>query len=304
MANNFVCKITIPKALELKNLFVASGWEIDQPQYTNFRAKQGKRSCTVYKSGKLLVVGKEFQKVVNDFVAIVIPVATPEKADKVDLESFRPHAGIDESGKGDFFGPLVTACVFVNEALFPKLKAIGVQDSKNIKNDKKVIKIADEIKRLVGASAYNVLTLRNEKYNELYNKFGNLNKLLAWCHATVLENVLEATPSCQMAISDQFAASKSVVQRALKPLGQKIELIQMTKAESDIAVAAASILARAEFVNQMKTLSLQMKLSTDLPKGASARTKEVAKQIYQSGGEDLLGSCTKRHFKTFNESCC
>jgi len=303
MANNFVCKITKPKALELKNLFIASGWQIDQPQYTNFRARQAKHSCTVYNSGKLLVVGKEFQKVVDDFVALIIPVESPEKAVEVELETFRPHAGIDESGKGDFFGPLVTACVFVDEPLLVKLKAIGVQDSKNIKNDKKVVTIADEIKRLVGANAYNVLTLRNEKYNELYHKFGNLNKLLAWCHATVLENVLETTPSCKMAISDQFAASKSVVQRALKPLGQKIELIQMTKAESDVAVAAASILARAEFVNQMKTLSLQLKLSTDLPKGASAKTKEVAKQIFQRGGEELLRTCTKSHFKTFEESC-
>jgi ribonuclease HIII len=303
MATNFVCKISPQKAEELKKLFIASGWKIDQPQYTQFRAKEGKLACTVYQSGKLLVVGKEFQKVVTDFVSLIIPIEAPKPITPQEISHFEPHAGIDESGKGDFFGPLVTACAFVDQLTLAKLKEIGVQDSKNIKNDKKVVKIADEIKRIIGADSYSILILRNEKYNELYAKFGNLNKLLAWCHATVLENVLETTPSCKMAISDQFAASKSVVQRALKSMGQQIKLIQMTKAEQDVAVAAASILARAGFVEEMKKLSLRLRLSYDLPKGASARTKEIGREIYKQRGEATLRCCSKTHFKTFQEAC-
>ncbi len=302
MANNFVCTITVEKARELKALFTASGWKIDQPQYTNFKAKQGKLSCTVYNSGKLVVMGKEFQSVVRDFVALIIPVESPEEVAEVEALEFVPHAGIDESGKGDFFGPLVTACVYVNDDTLPKLKAAGVQDSKNIKSDQKIIQIASDIKRITG-NANEVLVLKNEKYNSLYATIGNLNKLLAWCHATVLENVLERVPECKQAISDQFASSKNVVLQALKERGQKIELIQMTKAERDVAVAAASILARARFVEEMKMMSLELQLTTDLPKGVSKRTKEVARQLFLQGDRALLAKYSKRHFKTFEEIC-
>lgn len=300
--DRFVGEISAQKAGELKKLFEVSGWEIKFPQYTVFQAKGKGASCTAYNSGKIVVQGKETRTILDQFIALIAPdIVSPAEAQEVCVidEPFVPHIGIDESGKGDYFGPLVTASVFVDETSREKLIKLGVQDSKNIKNDKKILVMATEIKRIC-YNSWSLITLNNSKYNELYDRIGNLNKLLAWCHATVLENCLEKQPDCKMAISDQFAKSKQTVISQLKTRGQAINLIQKTKAESDIAVAAASIIARAEFVSQMQKLSLELRLTENLPKGASAKVKEVAKNLYSTIGDDIFGY-VKKHFKTTNE---
>ncbi len=290
-------KVTSEQADNLRKLFLVSGWTVDQPQYTQFRAKEGKRSCTVYNSGKLLVQGKETQMILDQFVSIVIPIELEPEVEEVSAD-YIDHIGIDESGKGDFFGPLVTAAVFVDISQVDELIALGVKDSKVIKSDKEVLRIAAKIRK---TCSYDLLKLDNTTYNNLYSKIGNLNKLLAWCHATVLENLLEKNPNCEMAISDQFAASKRTLQMALKERGKKINLIQMTKAESDIAVAAASIIARAEFVSSMKKMSLAMHSATAVPKGASAKVKQFATDFAQKHGKSELSKYAKTHFKTYAE---
>jgi ribonuclease HIII len=213
-------------------------------------------------------------------------------------EMFQPHLGIDESGKGDFFGPLVIAGVFTEGDLAHRLIELGVKDSKLITSDKKALEMADAIKDLVTLDRFNVVVLTPEKYNDLYAKFGNLNRLLAWGHATVIENLLMRWPKCPRALSDKFA-HESLVQRALKDHGKKIVLEQRTKAESDIAVAAASIMARAAFLTRLQYLG--DRVGTKLPKGASAQVKAVAREIYAKGGAAALKSVCKFHFKTFTE---
>ena len=213
-------------------------------------------------------------------------------------EMFQPHLGIDESGKGDFFGPLVIAGVFVDGDLPHRLLELGVKDSKLITSDKKALDMADAIKELITLDRFNVIVLTPEKYNDLYVKFANLNRLLAWGHATVIENLLTRWPNCPRALSDKFA-HESLIQRALKEHGKKIVLEQRTKAESDIAVAAASILARAAFLQRLQYLG--ERVGTTLPKGASAQVKATAREIVRKGGPDLLKTVSKFHFKTFNE---
>jgi ribonuclease HIII len=211
---------------------------------------------------------------------------------------FQPHLGIDESGKGDFFGPLVIAGVFVEGELPRQLLDIGVKDSKQITSDNKALDLAEEIKELVTLDRFNVVVISPEKYNELYVKFRNLNSLLAWGHATVIENLLTRWPNCPRALSDKFA-HESLIQRALKEHGKKIVLQQRTKAESDIAVAAASILARAAFLTRLRYLG--EKAGVTLPKGASAQVKAVAKEIVAKSGSAALKAVCKFHFKTYAE---
>ena len=184
------------------------------------------------------------------------------------------------------------------ETFRANFSTLGVKDSKQITSDQKALDLADAIKELITLDRFNVIVLTPEKYNELYVKFRNLNSLLAWGHASVIENLLTRWPNCPRALSDKFA-HESLIQRALKEHGKKIILQQRTKAESDIAVAAASILARAAFLTRLKYLGERVGLT--LPKGASAQVKAAAREIVKKSGPEVLKSVCKFHFKTYAE---
>jgi ribonuclease HIII len=199
--------------------------------------------------------------------------------------------GIDESGKGDYFGPLVIAAVFVDATTQGELKLMEVRDSKKI-SDGRILELAPDIKTIC---PHSVIAIGPQKYNELYAKIKNLNRLLAWGHAKALETLLERGVTCERAISDQFGDERLIL-NALQEKGRKIVLEQRTKAESDLAVAAASILARAEFLIRLKRLSQEV--GTTLPKGASPTVELAAKMIVKKHGQERLGSVAKLHFKT------
>ena len=199
--------------------------------------------------------------------------------------------GIDESGKGDYFGPLVIAAVFVDATTQGELKLMEVRDSKKI-SDGRVLEMAPDIKTIC---PHSIIAIGPQKYNELYAKIKNLNRLLAWGHAKALENLLERGITCERAISDQFGDERLIL-NALQEKGQKIMLEQRPKAESDLAVAAASILARAEFLIRLKRLSSEV--GTSLPKGASPAVELAAKMVIKKHGQERLGSVAKLHFKT------
>jgi ribonuclease HIII len=199
--------------------------------------------------------------------------------------------GIDESGKGDYFGPLVIAAVFVNATTQGELKLMEVRDSKKIA-DGRILELAPDIKTIC---PHSIIAIGPQKYNELYAKIKNLNRLLAWGHAKALETILERGVTCERAISDQFGDERLIL-NALQEKGRKIVLEQRTKAESDLAVAAASILARAEFLIRLKRLSSEV--GTTLPKGASPTVELAAKMIVKKHGQEQLGSVAKLHFKT------
>ena len=198
--------------------------------------------------------------------------------------------GIDESGKGDYLGPLVVAAVFVDATTQGELKLMEVRDSKKI-SDGRILEMAPDIKTIC---PHSVIAIGPQKYNELYAKIKNLNRLLAWGHAKALETILERV-SCERAISDQFGNERLILS-ALQEKGKKIVLEQRTKAESDLAVAAASILARAEFLIRLKRLSSEV--GTTLPKGASPAVELAARMVIKKHGQDRLGSVAKLHFKT------
>lgn len=203
------------------------------------------------------------------------------------------HIGTDESGKGDFFGPLVIASVMVDEKAAQYFLDLGIKDSKKL-SDKKMLSMAVEIKK---TSPHSIIAISNAKYNELYNNMKNLNKLLAWGHARAIENVLENN-TCEYALSDKFG-DESLIKSALMKNGRSIRLEQMCKAESDIAVAAASVLARATFVQKMEAMDETYGLH--FQKGCSSLVKDVAKQFIEKFGKERLKEVCKTHFKTYNE---
>jgi ribonuclease HIII len=170
--------------------------------------------------------------------------------------------GIDESGKGDYFGPLVIAAVYVDVQTEAELKALGVRDSKRLK-DEQMRSMAEAIKHLC---QHAVVAISPKRYNELYSTIRHLNRMLAWGHARALENLLEQV-DCPVAIADQFGDA-SFLRNALLQKGRHIQLQQRPRAEDDLAVAAASILARVEFVQRLESLGHQ--IGHSLPKGASS----------------------------------
>ncbi len=199
------------------------------------------------------------------------------------------HIGTDESGKGDYFGPLVVAGVFVPEEQEEVLRELGVKDSKKI-SDNRVREFAALIKE---GYKHSLVAIGPEKYNELYGKLRNLNRILAWAHSRAIENILEEV-HCAQAITDQFG-DKLYVLNALMKKGKNIELIQKPKAEEDMAVASASILARAEFLRRLYFLSQDM--GVDLPKGSSPLVEEAAVRLVRQHGEKVLDKAAKLHFK-------
>jgi len=199
--------------------------------------------------------------------------------------------GSDESGKGDFFGPLVVAAFFLPEGQEEVLRELGVKDSKRT-SDARCLEIARTLKG--GYPHHSVVAIGPEKYNELWGKLRNLNRLLAWGHARAIENILERVPA-GTAVTDQFGDERFVRQALLKK-GREIELVQMPRAEEDPAVAAASILARAEFLTRLRFLSREVGL--ELPKGASDQVEAAAVRLVREKGPDVLAQVAKTHFKT------
>lgn len=204
-----------------------------------------------------------------------------------------PIIGVDESGKGDFFGPLVIAAVCLRTEQNQQLTNLGVKDSKKI-TDKKILRLANEIK---SQCDFEVIVINPLKYNQLYQKIKNLNKLLGWGHAKAIENLLAKT-SAKRAISDKFGKDNFILDN-LQEKGKQIELIQKVRGEAHPAVAAASIVARAEFVKRMGRLSTEVGLK--LPLGASSIVDNAGKELVKKEGRGILEKTAKIHFKNYKK---
>ncbi len=263
--------------------------------YTQIAVEAQGYRVALYTSGKCLVQGKQ----ASDFVQFVLE---PQILGTVGLgyektihkEHYEPHLGVDESGKGDFFGPLVIAAAYADEKLVEQMQKIGVRDSKRITSDRQLLSIADKLRSLLG-KRFAVVRIGPAKYNQLYTKMKSVNRILSWGHARALENLLTVVPDCTQAVSDQFGNPQQVL-RALMKQGRKITLTQQHRAESDPAVAAASILARADFLNSLKDLGEKHGLA--LQKGASATVVDTGVKLVTQHGPKVLLETAKCHFRT------
>lgn len=297
---SYTCKLDRAQAAALKQWLQSHDYEFREVPYAEFAAGKEKTNMVYYTSGKLVVQGKGTQ----EFVEFVLE---PEILKEVRLgyeeilnpDILLPRLGVDESGKGDFFGPLCVAGVYVNGDIVKVLKEAGVKDSKMIGSDRKIKELAEIIRKTEGCVS-TVVPIGNEAYNRLYTKMRSVNAMLAWGHARVIENLMgwkhKMNPAPVRAISDQFAHSKEVIAQAIMYLGKGIELVQRHKAEEDIAVAAASILARNEFVTRLERMGKDYEI--EFPKGASAAVDNAAKEFVAKHGADGLAKVSKLHFRT------
>lgn len=254
-------------------------------------------NCVVnlYKSGKCLIQGKGAEDFVLFFLEPnILHSASLGYEEELNPELTSPHMGIDESGKGDYFGPLVACAAYVNPQLARKMNEIGVRDCKKL-TDKAVFFIGRKIRDLLGSNRYKIVAIGPETYNRLYAKIRNVNTMLAWAHARCIENMLDTVPDCPRAVADQFGA-KHVIERALMKNGRKLELEQRHRAESDIAVAAASVLAREAFLTSLKKLGKE--LNFEPHKGASDLVRTDAIELIKKNDPDILLKAAKCHFQT------
>lgn len=288
--------LTAEQAETLRGILVEQGFKFEPRPYTICFAQKPGLTVAIYEKGpKAVVQGKGTQ----EFIEFTLE---PEVLGEARLgyeelrhpDRFAPHFGIDESGKGDFFGPLVIAGVYADQAIARHLLEAGIRDSKSIGSDAQIRKFAEIVRATPGLIS-EVVIVPPGKYNPLYEKIGNLNRLLAWGHARVIENLCARQPDCPAALSDQFANPR-VLERALMEKGRKITLRQQTKAESDYAVAAASILAREKFIDWIA--DAEKRWGVKFPKGASGAVLEAARALIQAHGADALRDTAKLHFKT------
>jgi ribonuclease HIII len=294
------CKLTPAQAKSLEVYLRDHDFAPKTVPYARFAGVRPDVNVVFYESGKLVVQGKGTQEFV-EFVLepLILQEAKIGYEEQLNPELLEPRIGVDESGKGDFFGPLCVAGVYVNADVIHQWKTAGVRDSKAIGSDRKINEIAKVIRSTKGC-VYTVVPIGNEAYNRLYAKMNSVNSILAWGHARVIENLLALAPRMVppplRAISDQFAHSKDVVQKAMMALGRDLELVQRHKAEADIAVAAASILARDEFVTRLHRLGIDC--GVHLPKGASTEVEDAAREFIEKHGAKNLGKIAKMHFRT------
>lgn len=294
-SNSFTFKLTAAQQQDLIRLLRTPKYIPQNVPHTQVAVALPDCRINLYNSGKLLVQGRAAQEWVTFTLETeILKAAVIGYEDVHDPDAARPHMGIDESGKGDFFGPLVIAAAYVDAPLVDKLRAMGVRDSKKISSDKVAMGLARDIRKLLGDRCA-MVTVGPRAYNRMYSKIRNVNKLLAWGHARAIENLLEKVPDCPRALSDKFGPTHQI-ERALMEKGKKIRLDQRTKAESDPAVAAASILARAGFIYALQKMGKE--LGIDVPKGASDKVRREAEKLVADKGPAILPETAKCHFQT------
>lgn len=288
----FVALIDLALSEKLRNDLIDRGFTLTTPPHTLFSAQKKGISCTLYISGKLTVQGKDKEDFIHFYLEpeILGSFSYSHPESQLDLTA---RIGIDEAGKGDFFGPLCIAGVYADAELMKELLKIGVKDSKNL-SDAAVLVLKSKIVKM---APHCIVRLFPKKYNELYENFRNLNRLLGWGHATAIAELVAKT-GCHHVIIDQFA-HESVVESALRQKKIEVDLTQKHKGEADPVVAAASILARAAFLEGLEQLGA--KLGTPLLKGASAQVIAAGKSLVSRWGESILQEVAKLHFKMTRE---
>jgi ribonuclease HIII len=296
-------KLDAAQAAKLRTILVAKGWVSFPVDHAAFAFKGENLNIVHYKSGKCVISGKGTE----DFVKFTLePDVTGQAVLGYEAENnpewFEEHAGLDESGKGDLFGPVVSACVIATGEMTREWIDLGIKDSKKL-TDTKIAEL-DRIIRSTPGVAVKTTFMRMAKYNELHSRFGkNLNRLLGWMHATSCEEALkdfelQHQRRPKWGLLDQFS-EEPLVQKELARKGVEFDLRMRTKAESDPVVAAASIVARAAFVREIDRLSQDG--GVPLPKGSGSEAKNAGIELVGRLGPAILVNFAKLHFKTAYE---
>ncbi len=291
MAQNTVSiQLDVQDIKDLKSVLLVHGWE-EYPfnnEYVALRMKNKRGSvCTVYTSKKMVLQGSE------DFSETISLIK--EGCNDGTKEDLSPHIGVDEVGKGDYFGPLVVVACFVNKDIMEKISCLGVGDSKKF-SDERILKMYSSLRDY---EFYYSSVVSPSEYNELYKEYKNVSILLAKQHSKVIEMGLSDLKTknirCDYVVIDQFSSQKSRVINELGVLGKEVDFRQYHKGESDIAVATASVIARGIFLEEMENMSKNYYFN--FPKGAS-NVIDSAKEFVQKNGVEELSKVAKISFKT------
>ena len=294
----------------------ASAAELAPGPYESWRMKlsdgTSQATAIMYQSGKLVISGHA--PAFDQAIAIVEAVAKPVAKEPAPAHSTasapgeappenEPHIGTDEAGKGDFFGPLVTAGVYVDDRVAKLLRALSVRDSKTV-GDRELRVLAGNIRDVVEEQKRAVLLVAPKRYNELYRQMRsegkNLNTLLAWTHTRVIEDLIKNGVRPKFILSDQFGDKRYIESRLLADTRLSgVPVIQMHRAEADVAVAAASILARDGFLRWLEQAGKTLGLT--VPKGASPKVIETGRLLVARLGVDALKDYAKVSFKTMEK---
>jgi len=310
---------TIPKGDQehlQQQLQTVGGVELSPGPYESWRVKlsdgASQATAIMYRSGKLVISGHA--PAFDHAVAVVAgvgkpaapkrPPAGPSKSATSEAPpENEPHIGTDEAGKGDFFGPLVTAGVYVDERTAKLLRTLGVRDSKLV-GDRELRGLATNIRDVVEDDKRAVIILAPKRYNELYKQMRsegkNLNTLLAWAHTRVIEDLMGHGLRPNFILSDQFGDKRYIENRLMVDTRLSgVPVLQMHRAEADVAVAAASILARDAFLGWLAQAGKRLGLT--VPKGASPKVIETGKLLVSRMGADGLKDYAKVSFKTMQK---
>ena len=271
---------------------------------------------------KLCVQGSEAENfVLFTLEPQVLGAATLGYENELDPERLAAHGGSDESGKGDYFGPLVVCCAYVDEkvaAAIDEFKYAVTDKNGNVRqlklevkdckamSDAAVLAAGAKLRALLGPDGYAVVKLGPAAYNRLYAKIRNINRMLAWAHGTAIEELLTKKRSVKRVVVDQFAPTETTIRRALKPLGKAATIDQHHKAESDPAVAIASVIARELFLRDLKKMAEEIAAARGvgenevyIPIGSSdPRVRALAEEMVRKAGPVWLMNHCKAHFVT------
>jgi ribonuclease HIII len=281
----------------LKEYLASRGYTFEARPHQAFLARGNGAVINLYDNGKIVLGGSspDEQKEIEEFLYQAQKVVISKENLKEEPLGFHgTRIGSDEAGKGDYFGPLVACAVMATEEQALRFEEIGVKDSKKLSTNS----INDKAKlirhKILNNGQWKVVLISPAKYNTLMLRMGNLNKVLAWAHARAIEDVLKYELECNLAISDQFG-DKRYIEDALMAKGKRIKLIQTPRGERDLVVAAASIIARAEFLNYVESMRKEYK--EDFPLGAT-NVEPFGKKLVSSQGENILLETAKVHFAT------
>ena len=277
---------------------------------------EGRCVVTLYRSGKCTVQGRgardfvEFSMEPLVLRRVVLDGAAPSDGEAsaagrarvfgaaLSAEALEPHAGVDESGKGDFFGPLAVCAAYADAEIAPRLVSAGARDSKDVADDEEALRIAARIRAVLRPDRYALSVFSPIGYNRAYAKLRSVNRILAWAHARCIEKLLAAAPGMRFAISDQFG-SPDAVRRAMRSGAPSIQIRSRTRAEADIAVAAASLLAREAFLLGLAQLGRRFP-GMEFPKGA-VHVRAAAETLVRVHGPAALAEACKCHFRTTDQ---
>jgi ribonuclease HIII len=265
---------------QLERELANASFEFRSVPHARFSARSDGVIVTYYESGKLVIQGADPDTFCTRFLGLA-----PEPKPKT-TSADETTVGSDESGKGDYFGPLIVAAVRLERELARELAGGPVRDSKQI---------ADEACMRLGAALrsklpHAIARLDPDDYNREHARVKNLNAILARLHGDVIREL--ASPG-MLVVVDQFGDERWVANE-VKDLG--VRLVQRPRGEEILAVAAASVIAREQFLIALRELSERWAI--ELAKGAGDPTDRAARKFVALHGVEKLGSVAKLHFKT------